>query len=47
LLLIELLMISVVLRTSLAQLHETFAEFAEGLLQFPSMRTLAALVGEA
>jgi O-antigen/teichoic acid export membrane protein len=47
LLLTELVMISVVLRTSLAQLDETFAEFAGGLFQVPSMRTLATLVGEA
>jgi O-antigen/teichoic acid export membrane protein len=47
LLLIELLMISLVLRTSLGQLHETFGDFAGGLFRFPSMRALAGLVGEA
>jgi len=47
LLLVEILMISLVLRTSLCQLHETFAEFAGGLIRLPSVRTLASLVGQA
>jgi O-antigen/teichoic acid export membrane protein len=47
LLLVEILMISLVLRTSLRQLDETFTEFASGLFRLPAGRPLANLFGEA
>jgi O-antigen/teichoic acid export membrane protein len=43
LLLIDAVMVSLVLRTTLAQLHESFPEFAAGLLRFPWERTLTGL----
>lgn len=44
---IDLLMVSLVLRTSLRQLHESYTGFARSIFRIPSGRTLARLVWEA
>jgi O-antigen/teichoic acid export membrane protein len=44
---IDGLMVSLVLRTSLRQLHESFADFASALFTLPSGRSLAGLMEEA
>jgi O-antigen/teichoic acid export membrane protein len=47
LLLIDAFMVSLVLRISLRQLHESFADFARSLFTLPSARALIAVRGEA